>query len=79
MLTQSQAADIFDRIKKLSTAGELEVSFSGGSSSLTRFANNVIHQNMTEESSSVSIRIAIDGRTARSTTCLLYTSDAADE
>jgi predicted Zn-dependent protease len=68
MLTQSQAAAIFDRIKKLSTTGELEVSFSGGSSSLTRFANNVIHQNMTEESSSISIRVAIDGRTARSTT-----------
>jgi len=64
MLPQSQAAAIFDSIRKLSTAGELEVSFSGGSSSLTRFANNVIHQNMTEESSSVSIRVAIDGRTA---------------
>jgi len=68
MLPQSQAAAIFDSIRKLSTAGELEVSFSGGSSSLTRFANNVIHQNMAEESASVSIRVAIDGRTARSTT-----------
>jgi PmbA protein len=68
MLTPSQAAAIFDRIRKLSVTGELEVSFSGGRSSLTRFANNVIHQNMTEESSSVSIRVAIDGRTARSTT-----------
>jgi PmbA protein len=68
MLTQSQAAAIFDRIRKLSVTGELEVSFSGGRSSLTRFANNVIHQNMTEESSSLSIRVAIDGRTARSTT-----------
>jgi PmbA protein len=68
MLTQEQAAAIFDRIRKLSTAGEVEASFSGGSSSLTRFANNVIHQNMTEENSSVSIRVAIDGRTARATT-----------
>jgi predicted Zn-dependent protease len=68
MLTQPQAASIFERIRTLSTLGELEVSFSGGSSSLTRFANNVIHQNMTEESTSVSIRVAIDGRTARSTT-----------
>jgi len=68
MLTQSQAAAIFDRIRKLSATGELEVSFSGGRSSLTRFANNVIHQNMTEESSSLSIRVASDGRTARSTT-----------
>jgi PmbA protein len=68
MLTQEQAADIFDRIRKASTAGEVEVAFSGGSSSLTRFANNVIHQNMTEENTSVSIRVAMDGRTARSTT-----------
>ena len=68
MLTQAQAGEIFDRIRKMSAAGEVEVSFSGGSSSLTRFANNVIHQNMTEESASVSIRVAIDGKTARSTT-----------
>src|SRR5882672_3924459 len=68
MLTQSQAAAIFDRVRKFSAGGELEVSFSGGSNSLTRFANNVIHQNMTEENTSVSIRVAIDGRTARSTT-----------
>jgi PmbA protein len=68
MLTQEQAADIFDQIRKASTAGEVEVAFSGGSSSLTRFANNVIHQNMTEENTSVSIRVAMDGRTARSTT-----------
>ena len=68
MLTQSQAGDTFDRIRKISAAGEVEVSFSGGSSSLTRFANNIIHQNMTEENASVSIRVAMDGKTARSTT-----------
>ena len=67
MLTRDQASEIFDRIRKMSGA-EVEVSFSGGSSSLTRFANNVIHQNMTEESASVSIRVAMDGKTARSTT-----------
>ncbi len=67
MLKQEQAADIFDRIRKASTAGEVEVTFSGGSSSLTRFANNVIHQNMTEENASVSIRVAMDGRTAPTT------------
>jgi predicted Zn-dependent protease len=68
MLKQEQAADIFDRIRKASLADEVEVLFSGGSSSLTRFANNVIHQNMTEENASVSIRVAMGGRTARSTT-----------
>jgi len=35
-----------DRIKKLSSADEVEVLFSGGRFALTRFANNTIHQNV---------------------------------
>ena len=68
MLTTNQAADIFERIKKHSTADEVEVLFSGGKSALTRFANNVIHQNVAEENYVVSVRTAFGGRTARSTT-----------
>src|SRR3984885_6840179 len=68
MLNQNQAADIFERIKKYSTADEVEVLFSGGKSALTRFANNVIHQNVAEENYVVSVRTAFGGRTARSTT-----------
>jgi PmbA protein len=68
MLTNNQAADIFARIKKHSTADEVEVLFSGGKSALTRFANNVIHQNVAEENYAVSVRTVFGGRTARSTT-----------
>src|SRR6202030_3075525 len=68
MLNQSKAADIFERIKKHSTADEVEVLFFGGKSALTRFANNTIHQNVAEENYLVSVRTALDGRTARSTT-----------
>jgi predicted Zn-dependent protease len=68
MLTSEQAADIFDRIRKLVTADEVEVFFSGGRSSLTRFANNTIHQNVTEENYNVSVRTAFGGRTARAST-----------
>src|SRR5580704_14815479 len=68
MLTNNQAADIFARIKKHSTADEVEVFFSGGKSALTRFANNVIHQNVAEENYAVSVRTVFGGRTARSTT-----------
>jgi PmbA protein len=68
MLTNNQAADIFERIKKHSTADEVEVLFSGGTSALTRFANNVIHQNVAEENYVVSVRTVFSGRTARSTT-----------
>jgi len=68
MLSQNQAADIFERIKKHSTADEVEVLCSGGTSALTRFANNIIHQNVAEENYVVSVRTAFGGRTARSTT-----------
>jgi predicted Zn-dependent protease len=68
MLTKEQAGDIFDRIRKISTADEVEVLFSGGRFALTRFANNTIHQNVAEENYVVSVRAAFGGRTARAFT-----------
>jgi len=67
MLTQEQAADIFDRIRRFSSADEVEAIFTGSRFALTRFANNTIHQNVEEENSVVSIRANFGGRTARST------------
>jgi PmbA protein len=68
MLTREQAGDIFDRIKRLSSAEEVEVLISGGRFALTRFANNTIHQNVEEENHIVSVRTVFGGRTARATT-----------
>src|SRR5579863_9449779 len=68
MLTKAKAADIFARIKKYSTADEVEVLFYGGKSALTRFANNTIHQNVAEENVVASVRTVFGGRTARATT-----------
>src|SRR6266853_4035515 len=68
MLTKDHAADIFNRITKLSTADEIEVLFSGGRFALTRFANNTIHQNVAEENHTVSVRTVFGGRTARAST-----------
>src|SRR5437660_8771292 len=68
MLTRDRAADVFDRIKKHSSADEIEVLVYGGKSALTRFANNIIHQNVAEENYSVSVRTVFGGRTARATT-----------
>jgi predicted Zn-dependent protease len=67
MLTREQAADIFDRIRRQSSADEVEVLFSGSRFALTRFANNVIHQNVEEENCVASIRTNFNGRTARAT------------
>lgn len=68
MLTQTQAADIFEKIKRHSTADEVEVLFNGTNNALTRFANNTIHQNVAEENVALSVRTSFDGRTARATT-----------
>src|SRR5579863_10513716 len=68
MLTKEKAADIFDRLKKYSTADEVEALIYGGHSALTRFANNTIHQNVAEENTAISVRTAFGQRTARATT-----------
>ena len=65
MLTKEQAADVFDRIRRFSSADEVEAIFTGSRFALTRFANNTIHQNVEEENSVVSIRTNFAGRTAR--------------
>jgi predicted Zn-dependent protease len=68
MLTKNQSADILARLKKFSGADEVEATFYGGRTALTRFANNVIHQNVAEENVVVSVRTVFAGRTARAST-----------
>ena len=68
MLTEEQAQDIFDKLRRHSSCDELELMIGGGASALTRFANNGITQNVAEENYSLSVRVNLDGRTARATT-----------
>lgn len=68
MLDQTKAQKIFDTVRKFSSSDEVEILFNGTSSSLTRFANNTIHQNVAEVNETASIRVAFDGKTARATT-----------
>lgn len=68
MLTQEQAGELFDRLRRHSSGDELELLIGGGALALTRFANNGITQNVAEENYSLSVRVNFDGRTARATT-----------
>ena len=68
MLTEARCREIFEIIRRASTADETEVFLESERSALTRFANNIIHQNVAEEDTLVSIRAVADGRTARATT-----------
>jgi predicted Zn-dependent protease len=45
-----------------------DVMVAGGTSSLTRFANSFIHQNVGEDGETVTLRVTVDGRTASGTT-----------
>ncbi len=68
MLTKERASEIFERVKRYSSADEVEAIVYGGHSALTRFANNTIHQNVAEEGYVVSVRAVFGGRTARAST-----------
>ena len=68
---QEQAAGIFQQMVDEARAlgvTEIEAVVAGETQALTRFANNAIHQNVSERVVSVSVRPVIDGRTARATT-----------
>jgi PmbA protein len=55
-------------VAKSTGAEETEVHVDETADSLTRFANNAIHQNVAEHGLNVSIRTIVDHRTARATT-----------
>lgn len=56
------------RLGKQAGAEETEVHIDEVAESLTRFANNAIHQNVAEHGLTISVRTVADGRTARVTT-----------
>ena len=56
------------RLAKSTGVEETEVHVDETADSLTRFANNAIHQNVAEHGLNVSIRTVVDHRTARATT-----------
>ncbi|MEA2003172.1 MAG: TldD/PmbA family protein [Actinomycetota bacterium] len=62
------AGHVLDRV---GDRAEAEVVVSGGLSSLTRFANSFIHQNVADEGYEVSLRVAVDGRVNAATTTSL--------
>jgi PmbA protein len=68
MLKRERAKEIFKKVLKYSTADETEASITSTSYSLTRFANNCIHQNVSEDGLNLSVRAVVNQRTARAST-----------
>lgn len=71
MLSQSECGDLFQAVEDAAKSlgvSDVEVLFGGHCSALTRFANNTIHQNVAEQDRWLSVRVALDQKTARATT-----------
>ena len=71
LLSQSECRALFEQAQRSAArAGirDVEVSVQASSEALTRFANNGIHQNVSERVRGLSVRLLVDGRTARAGT-----------
>jgi predicted Zn-dependent protease len=69
--SERSSDDLFQQVVDAARAlgvSEIEAIVSEETQALTRFANNAIHQNVSERSTQLSVRPVIDGRTARATT-----------
>jgi len=67
---RDEFAVIFDHVAAVARSQgvqDIEAILAGETAALTRFANNAIHQNVTERSVHLSVRPVIGGRTARAT------------
>jgi PmbA protein len=67
-ISRAEFERIAERVFRFSRAEETEVAIDATTDALTRFANNTIHQNVAEQGVSISVRAAVDGRTARVST-----------
>ncbi len=68
LLTRARCEEIFGLVTAAARSegvAEVEAMLAVGVNALTRFANNTIHQNVSERGGHISVRAVIDGRTAR--------------
>ena len=68
MLGQTQAKQITERVLALSKVGQTQVLLQVTDSALTRFANNIIHQNVSETNADVTVRVALGNKVGTAST-----------
>jgi len=77
ILSRERCAELFavlvDAAKSFGVR-DVEAIFGAHREALTRFANNTIHQNVSEQARMLSVRVQVDGRTARASTNRLDTA-----
>ncbi len=71
LLSERECRETFDRVMRAAKAAgapDVELTLGATRSGLTRFANNAIHQNVSERRRSLSVRAVVGKRTGRATT-----------
>jgi PmbA protein len=71
ILSKGECRELFGLVQDAAKAlgvSDVEALFGAHTGALTRFANNTIHQNVAEQDRWISVRVAIDQKTARATT-----------
>jgi PmbA protein len=68
MLEQGEAFEILDRALALTKAGEADAALLSVDHNISRFANSQLHQNMSEESSWLTLRVIVNGAMGVATT-----------
>lgn len=58
------AERVLDLVRRRAAAAEADVTVRRGTEALTRFARSFIHQNVAQETNSLSLRVALDGRSS---------------
>ena len=75
LLPRKKCQEVFLAVEQASRrAGvkDVEIILTATNDALTRFANNEIHQNVSERASGLSVRVVTEGRTARASTNRLH-------
>src|SRR5450755_2993452 len=71
LISQSECRELFAGVRQTAKSfgvADVEALFGAHFGALTRFANNTIHQNVAEQDRWISVRVALDQKTARATT-----------
>jgi PmbA protein len=71
LLPKAKCQELFGHVQRAAKSHgitDVEALFGAHVGALTRFANNTIHQNVAEQDRWISVRVALDHRTARATT-----------
>lgn len=66
--TESESLDIIDRALRAAEADEADAAIVSLDQNISRFANSQLHQNMSEESTGLTLRVIVDGAMGIATT-----------